>query len=86
MAKSVLSRYLDPNVLSRIAGRRIEPRGLVIGNLAFSLGNRVMLGELGRWLRIRILRPTTAEISQLFGDIAAGPKRAAVQKALQHEP
>ena len=34
MAKSVLSRYLDPTVLSRIANRRIEPRGLVQGNLA----------------------------------------------------
>lgn len=34
MAKSVLSRYLDPTVLSRIASRRIEPRGLVLGNLA----------------------------------------------------
>ena len=34
MAKSVLSRYLDPDVLSRIANRRIEPRGLVQGNLA----------------------------------------------------
>jgi uncharacterized protein (DUF58 family) len=30
----VLSRYLDPEVLSRIANRRIEPRGLVQGNLA----------------------------------------------------
>ena len=34
MAKTILSRYLNPEVLSRIAGRRIEPRGLVIGNLA----------------------------------------------------
>ena len=34
MAKNVLSRYLDPEVLSRIANRRIEPRGLVQGNLA----------------------------------------------------
>ena len=34
MAKSVLSRYLDPVVLSRISGQRIEPRGLVVGNLA----------------------------------------------------
>lgn len=34
MAKTVLSRYLDPEVLSRIANRRIEPRGLVVGNLA----------------------------------------------------
>ncbi len=34
MAKSVLSRYLDPEVLGRIANRRIEPRGLVLGNLA----------------------------------------------------
>jgi len=34
MAKSVLSRYLDPEVLSRLANRRIEPRGLVMGNLA----------------------------------------------------
>ncbi len=34
MAQTILSRYLDPEVLSRIAGRRIEPRGLVIGNLA----------------------------------------------------
>ncbi len=34
MAKSVLSRYLDPEVLSRIANRRFEPRGLVLGNLA----------------------------------------------------
>jgi len=34
VAKTILSRYLDPEVLSRIAGRRIEPRGLVLGNLA----------------------------------------------------
>ena len=34
MARTILSRYLDPEVLSRIVGRRIEPRGLVIGNLA----------------------------------------------------
>ena len=34
MAKSVLSRYLDPEVLGRIGNRRIEPRGLVFGNLA----------------------------------------------------
>ncbi len=34
MAKTILSRYLNPDVLSRISGRRIEPRGLVIGNLA----------------------------------------------------
>jgi uncharacterized protein (DUF58 family) len=34
VAKSILSRYLDPVVLSRIAARRIEPRGLVLGNLA----------------------------------------------------
>jgi uncharacterized protein (DUF58 family) len=34
MARSVLSRYLDPEVLSRMADRHIEPRGLVMGNLA----------------------------------------------------
>jgi uncharacterized protein (DUF58 family) len=34
VARTILSRYLDPEVLSRIAGRRIEPRGLVLGNLA----------------------------------------------------
>jgi uncharacterized protein (DUF58 family) len=34
MPKSVLSRYLDPEVLSRMADRHIEPRGLVMGNLA----------------------------------------------------
>jgi len=34
VARTVLSRYLNPDVLGRIAGRRIEPRGLVIGNLA----------------------------------------------------
>ncbi len=34
MANSVLSRYLDPSVLSRIAHRHIEPRGLVLGTLA----------------------------------------------------
>ena len=34
MAKSVLSRYLDPEVLSRITQRHIQPRGLVLGNLA----------------------------------------------------
>ncbi len=31
---SVLSRYLNPEVLSQIADRAIEPQGLVIGNLA----------------------------------------------------
>ena len=34
MAKSILTRYLDPVVLSRISKHRIEPRDLVIGNLA----------------------------------------------------
>ncbi|MBS0210886.1 MAG: DUF58 domain-containing protein [Planctomycetes bacterium] len=36
MSATVLSRYLDADVLSRIANRRIEPRGLVLGNLAGS--------------------------------------------------
>ena len=34
MSKTVLSRYLNPEVLNRLAGRRINPRGLVLGNLA----------------------------------------------------
>ena len=34
MPRSVLNRYLNPDVLSRMAHRHIEPRGLVIGNLA----------------------------------------------------
>src|SRR2546430_17677006 len=34
MAKSVLSRYLNPEVLSHVADRLFEPKGLVIGNLA----------------------------------------------------
>lgn len=34
MADSVLSRYLDPDVLGRLERRPIEPAGLVIGNLA----------------------------------------------------
>jgi uncharacterized protein (DUF58 family) len=31
---SILSRYLDPETLSRVADRPLEPRGLVHGNLA----------------------------------------------------
>src|SRR5437762_12261831 len=34
MAKSILSRYLDPDVLTHVANRHIEPKDLVIGNLA----------------------------------------------------
>jgi uncharacterized protein (DUF58 family) len=34
MSRSVLSRYLDPATLSRVADRHIDPRGLVVGNLA----------------------------------------------------
>jgi uncharacterized protein (DUF58 family) len=34
MAKSVLSRYLNPEVLSHVADRPFDPKGLVIGNLA----------------------------------------------------
>jgi len=34
VAKSILSRYIDPDVLSRVASRHIEPKNLVIGNLA----------------------------------------------------
>lgn len=34
MAQGVLSRYLNPDVLRRVAHRSIEPRGLVLGNLA----------------------------------------------------
>ncbi|MGA2618799.1 MAG: DUF58 domain-containing protein [Thermoguttaceae bacterium] len=36
MARTILSRYLNPDVLTRIAGRRLDPRGLVLGNLAGS--------------------------------------------------
>jgi uncharacterized protein (DUF58 family) len=36
MQRSILSRYLNPEVLNRLAGRRIDPRGLVLGNLAGS--------------------------------------------------
>src|SRR6478609_7799308 len=34
MSKSILSRYLDPDVLTHVASRHIEPKGLVFGNLA----------------------------------------------------
>jgi uncharacterized protein (DUF58 family) len=34
MQASVLSRYLNPEVLSRMADRHLEPRGLVLGTLA----------------------------------------------------
>ena len=34
MPDSILSRYLDPEVLSRLAGRQFEPRELVLGSLA----------------------------------------------------
>jgi uncharacterized protein (DUF58 family) len=34
MRRPILSRYLDPVVLSRVANYPLEPRGLVIGNLA----------------------------------------------------
>lgn len=34
MTTGALSRYLDPEVLSQVADRHFEPRGLVIGNLA----------------------------------------------------
>jgi len=34
MAASVLSRYLDPEVLGRMSGRTLDPRGLVVGALA----------------------------------------------------
>ena len=36
MASSILSRYLDPEVLARIARQRFEPHGLILGNLAGS--------------------------------------------------
>ena len=34
MTRNVLSRYLDPEVLSQVADRHFDPRELVIGNLA----------------------------------------------------
>jgi uncharacterized protein (DUF58 family) len=34
VSESILSRYLDPEVLQRMADRPIEPTGLVLGNLA----------------------------------------------------
>ena len=34
MSASILSRYINPEVLNRITHRQIEPRGLVLGNLA----------------------------------------------------
>lgn len=32
--RAVLSRYLDPDVLAHVADRHLDPKGLVIGNLA----------------------------------------------------
>ncbi|MBL9083556.1 MAG: DUF58 domain-containing protein [Planctomycetales bacterium] len=34
MSHSILSRYLDPQTLGRLAQRSLEPRGLVLGHLA----------------------------------------------------
>ena len=34
MPPTILSRYLDPDVLTHVANRNIEPKDLVIGNLA----------------------------------------------------
>jgi len=34
MQTSILSRYLDPEALGHVAARHLEPKGLVIGNLA----------------------------------------------------
>src|SRR4029079_7220862 len=34
MNHSILIRYLDPDVLTHVASRHIEPKNLVIGNLA----------------------------------------------------
>jgi len=34
MSATVLSRYIDPKVLSHLADQKIEPRDLVVGNLA----------------------------------------------------
>ena len=34
MSDSILSRYLKPEVLTRLAGRHLTPRGLVSGNLS----------------------------------------------------
>ena len=34
MAKSILSRYIDPEVLGKMKGTPVKPRGLVMGNLA----------------------------------------------------
>jgi uncharacterized protein (DUF58 family) len=34
MSQSILSRYLNPEVLQHVAQRQLEPQGLVIGNLA----------------------------------------------------
>lgn len=34
MSHATLARYLDPDVLSQVADRHFEPKGLVIGNLA----------------------------------------------------
>lgn len=36
MSHSILSRYLDPETLGRLAHRTLEPRGLVLGHLAGS--------------------------------------------------
>lgn len=34
MAKSILSRYIDPEVLGKVQGTPVRPSGLVMGNLA----------------------------------------------------
>ena len=54
MAKSILSRYLDPDVLSHVADRHLEPQGLVIGNLAGRTSRR--------WRGLRSSSPGTASM------------------------
>ena len=34
MAKSILSRYIDAEVLGKVQGTPVKPRALVMGNLA----------------------------------------------------
>ena len=52
MPSSALTRYLDPDVLARVADRQFEPRSLVLGNGALHLPSTPELHTAGAEVRL----------------------------------
>jgi hypothetical protein len=76
-------KHLDRAVRYLEAARRLEPdSALVTGNLAEAVSHRALVGILGRWLELPLLRPSSQAAGTLVAALLDGELEPEVRAAL----